>query len=86
MINVESYRYWVESLTLVSMEVTIRSTKVTDYTGMFQDTSNYCSDANHTTYNCQIVVNYTNETEELVDNMIATKSRYSNVVKGRLVE
>ncbi len=86
MVNVKSYRWWVESLTLVSMEVTIRSTKVQEYNGMFQDTANYCSDANHTNYSCQIVVNYTSETEELVDKMIATKSKYSNVVKGRLVE
>ena len=35
--------------------------------------------------NAQITVNYTNDNSTLVDQMIATKSVNSNVVKGSLI-
>ncbi|MBO5138335.1 MAG: BspA family leucine-rich repeat surface protein [Bacilli bacterium] len=57
--------------------ITINSSKVTDYSGMFS----YAA----TNDGAQITVNYTNDTSSIVDQMIATKSENSNVVKGALV-
>ena len=52
----------------------VTGNKVTNYTNIFLNTA--------TDSNAKIVVNYTAETETLVDNMLATKSSNSNVVKG----
>ena len=59
-------------------EITIMNPNVTEenYTNMF--------DRAATDPNAKIIVNYTSETETLVDNMIKTKSSNSNVVKGIL--
>ena len=57
-------------------EITIMNPNVTEenYKKMFSDAA--------TDPNAKIIVNYTSETETLVDNMIATKSSNSNVIKG----
>ena len=59
-------------------EITIMNPNVTEenYKNMF--------DRAATDPNTKIIVNYTSETETLVDNMIKTKSSNSNVVKGIL--
>ena len=59
-------------------EITIMNPNVTEenYKNMF--------DRAATEPNAKIIVNYTSETETLVDNMIKTKSSNSNVVKGIL--
>ena len=61
--------------TNLSAEITI-SGNVTEYTNMFYRAA--------TAAGTQITVNYTAETESLVDAMIATKSNNSNIVKGTL--
>ena len=58
--------------------ITIKSSKTTSYSSMFQDAA--------TNSGAQITVNYTKETSSLVEEMIATKSENSNVVKGSLVD
>ena len=55
----------------------VTGNKVTNYTNIFSNTA--------TDSNAKIVVNYTAETETLVDNMLATKSSGSNVVKGKQI-
>ncbi len=57
--------------------ITIGNPKLNIYNNMFADTA--------LKGNSKIVVNYTNETSELVDKLINTKSASSNVVKGDLV-
>ena len=82
--NVETIDYFLESLKYVSAEITIRSTKldITDienvYKGAFSDAALYDGS--------KIVINYTKDTETIVDALIATKSARGNVVKGKLVE
>ena len=75
--KVKVYDYFIDSLKYVETEFTIRSTQVDDFEGMLSDVA---------TDGGQVVVNYTTETESIVDQMIATKSTNGNVVKGRLVE
>ena len=55
----------------------VTGNKVTDYTKIFLNTA--------TDSNAKIVVNYTAETETLVDNMLATVASGSNVVKGKQI-
>ncbi len=57
--------------------ILISTIKTTSYSRMFFDFA--------TTEGTQIIVNYTSETSELVDGMIATKSASSNVVKGKAI-
>ena len=57
--------------------ITISNSNVLDYTSMFLDVA--------TKGESKITVNYTSETSDLVDQMIATKSSNSNVVKGNLI-
>ncbi len=54
--------------------INIMNANVTDYTGMFV----YAA----TSSNAKITVNYIAAASTLVDNMIATKSSNSNVVRG----
>ena len=54
--------------------INIMNANVTDYTGMFGSAA--------TSSNAKITVNYIAAASTLVDNMIATKSSSSNVVKG----
>ena len=60
--------------TNLTTTITIRNANVKDYDFMFSSAA--------TASNAKITVNYTTETESLVDKMIATKSSNSNVVKG----
>ena len=62
---------------LLNTSITIRNPKLESYNGVFLGSA--------TEEGSQITVNYTSETEALVDAMIATKSEGSNVVKGTLV-
>ena len=57
--------------------INIMCVNVTDYSKMFQDAA--------TNSSSQITVNYIADASTLVDNMIATKSSYSNVVKGNII-
>ena len=57
--------------------INITNANVTNYATMFEGAA--------TASGAKIVVNYTTETETLVNNMIATKSANSNVVKGSLI-
>ena len=57
--------------------INIMNANVTNYTYMFSGAA--------TENGAKIIVNYTLETESLVDNMIATKSDTSNVVKGKQI-
>ena len=61
---------------VTSINITNPSTNV--YNLMFRDVA--------TKGNSKITVNYTTETSDLVDKMIATKSSSSNVVKGVQVD
>ena len=57
--------------------INIMCVNVTDYSKMFY----YAA----TDPNAKIIVNYTSETETLVDKMIATKSSNSNIIKGNQI-
>ena len=61
----------------LTTELTIND-NVTTYTDMFKNAA--------TASGAQITVNYTSETETLVNNMIATKSSGSNVEKGSKID
>ena len=75
------YQYFTgifEKCKKLQTEITIMNPNVTEknYKNMFLNAA--------TDPNAKIIVNYTSETETLVDNMIKTKSSNSNVVKGIL--
>ena len=55
--------------------INIMNANITDYTGVFSGAA--------TDPNAQITVNYIADASTLVDNMIATKSSNSNIVKGK---
>ena len=80
--KVEFYNKYDNSIfqgcTKLQTEITIMNPNVIEenYKNMFLDAA--------TDPNAKIIVNYTSETETLVDNMIKTKSSNSNVVKGIL--
>ena len=57
--------------------INIMNANVTDYADIFLNAA--------TENGAKIIVNYTSETESLVDSMIATKSSNSNVVKGNQI-
>ena len=61
----------------LSLTITIRNVNSSTYSQMFDGAAKASG--------AIITVNYTNDTSTLVDNMIATKSDNSNVVKGSLV-
>ena len=63
--------------TNINTSINILNSTNTDYTGMF---SNAATEAN-----AKITVNYIADASTLVDNMIATKSSNSNVVKGNQI-
>ena len=64
-----------ENCANLTTTINITNANVTNYTDMFNGAA--------TESGAKIVVNYTTETESLVDQMIATKSANSNVVKGK---
>ena len=57
--------------------ITIRNSNVNDYSSMFSNAAIYSG--------AKIIVNYTSNTSSIVDNMIATKSSNSNVIKGNQI-
>lgn len=57
--------------------IKINSTSITNYVAIFANSA--------TNSGAKIIVNYTSTTSSLVDKMIATKSKNSNVVKGSRV-
>ena len=61
----------------VIADILIDNPNISSYSKMFNGVA--------TVSGAEVVVNYTSETEELVDKMIATKSSSSNVVKGELI-
>ncbi len=61
----------------LTITITIRGIKCTNYTNMFNGAARNSG--------AKITVNYTSDASSLVDNMIATKSSNSNVVKGTVV-
>ena len=62
----------------LNTSITIRNPNITSYFSMFKEVA--------TKPGSKITVNYTSETSSLVDQMIATKSSNSNVVKGVQVD
>ena len=72
------FRFSGHMSTKLDIHMTIRNPNVTRYSDMFYGTA-------HKT-GSKITVNYTKDTESLVEKMIATKSGNCNVVKGALVE
>jgi hypothetical protein len=64
--------------TQLNISITIRNPNTTSYSGMFDSVA--------TKTGSKITVNYTSATSSLVDQMIATKSSDSNVVKGVQVD
>ena len=72
--NMEYMFYWCESLTTT---INIMNANVTDYSSMFSSAA--------TASGAKITVNYIASASTLVDNMIATKSKKSNVVKGNII-
>ncbi len=75
--NVKEYSYFLESLRYVEAEFTVNSPNVEGYQSALKDASNMGG---------KIIVNYTAETESIVDAMIRTKTSGANVVKGVMVE
>ena len=75
--KVTDMKWFLDSLKYVNAEFTIRG-NVTDYIGMFNDAA--------TEEGSKIVVNYTKDTETIVDEMLNTKNKNANVVKGSVVE
>ena len=70
----DMFSYTGYSSTNLNISITIKNSKIVTYTGMFTGVA--------TKTGSKITVNYTTETSDLVDLMIATKSSTSNVVKG----
>ena len=64
--------------TKLNTSITIKNPNITSYGGMFSGVA--------TKEGSQIIVNYTSETSDLVDAMIATKWSSSNVIKGVQVD
>ena len=72
--NVTNMYGMFQSCFRLTTTINIMCVNVTDYSKMFQDAATKTSS--------QITVNYIADASTLVDNMIATKSSNSNVVKG----
>ena len=76
-INVTDWTIAFYECTKINTTITIRNASITDYAEIFRDAA--------TDPNAKIIVNYTSETETLVDKMIATKSSNSNIIKGKQI-
>ena len=76
-INVTDWTIAFYGCTKINTTITIRNASITDYAEVFKDAA--------TDPNAKIIVNYTSETETLVDKMIATKSSNSNIIKGKQI-
>ena len=78
MAKVSQFNWFIDSQYYVQTEMTIINPNIIGYDGMFKGAA--------TKNDAHIIVNYTAETSEKVDQLIATKSSDSHVTKGRLVE
>lgn len=74
--KVKNFDYFINGLEYINTEFTIRS-NVETYKDMLK---------NAATKSGKVTINYTADTETIVNNMIATKSDNANIVKGTLVE
>lgn len=63
-----------EKCSVLNLVITISNSNLTGYSGAFLEA---CTRAES-----KIIVNYTSETSALVDQIIATKSANSNIMKG----
>ena len=72
--NVTNMYYMFNNCSSLTTTINIMNANVTNYSSMFSNAA--------TASGAKITVNYTSSTSTLVDNMIATKSSNSNVVKG----
>ena len=64
--------------TNLNISITIRNPNMSEYEGVFEEVA--------LIEGTQIIVNYTSETEELVNEMLKTKSEGANVIKGTQVD
>ena len=76
--NVQIFDMMFYGCVNLTATITISSTNVNSYSGIFAGRA-------ATGEGSRITLNYTNTTSSLVDQMIATKSNESNIVKGILV-
>ena len=65
------------SCSKLTTQINIMNAGITNYSSMFYNAA--------TNPNAKIVVNYIADASDLVDQMILTKSYYSNVVKGKQI-
>ena len=75
--NVKFMNRMFSSCSSLTTTINIMNANVIDYYNMFYDAA--------TASGAKITVNYTSSASTLVDNMIATKSSNSNVVKGSII-
>ena len=75
--KVEEFSYFLESMANVNTEITIKTNNAV-FESMLSGVA--------TRDGGQVILNYTSESENLVDQMISTKSGNSNIIKGVLVE
>ena len=75
--NVKSMRYMFSGCIKLKTSIIIKNVGTTSYDSMFTSAA--------TEEGAEIIVNYTDETSELVDNMIKAKSDNSHVIKGEKV-
>lgn len=82
--NVEDMSGMFRDCKVISTSITIKGTKCTIFSKVGNDSDGMFRNA-ATSAGAQITVNYTADASDLVDQMIATKSTNSNVVKGSVV-
>ena len=75
--NVTDMSWMFDGCSFLTATINIMNAGVTNYSGMFKNAA--------TSNGAQIIVNYIADASALVDNMIATKSDTSNVVKGTVI-
>ncbi len=78
MSKVTDMSYMFQFCRSIKTTINITNQNIENYEGMFLNAA--------TSEGAEITVNYTTETSDLVDRMIATKSENSNVVKGTLIK
>ena len=75
--NVICMKYMFHGCSALTTTINIMNPSLTDYSYIFYNTS--------INSNAQVTVNYIESASTLVDNMIATKSSNSNVIKGNII-
>ncbi len=76
--NISDMHFMFRSCKKIKTTITIRISNTTNYSGVFLEDAASAEGG-------EIILNYTTETEDIVDKMIETKSEKSNVKKGKLV-